>query len=247
MPGTPAWLWLNLFSLDAPIVALVWQDFAARSFGSPLRPTARIVLGLTVWAVYLADRLLDIRGTDPAVNTARHDFYRRHPRAFLILLSAVLALDAIFAIAELRRDVFVHGLVLAGCVGAYLLTFPRRASGWEKQGFAAILFSAGVLLVSATWLSPSPLLLPGGLLAGLCFSNLVVIEILERDPRRRVVSLAPAAIALLALARSGGAWENAVAVSGGLLAGVAISSSCLTPNAMRVLADAALLTPLFFW
>ncbi len=27
---TPVWLWLNLLSLDAPLVALIWQDFLAR-------------------------------------------------------------------------------------------------------------------------------------------------------------------------------------------------------------------------
>lgn len=55
-------MWPNLLSLDAPAVALVWQDFLARTFGIPLRMPARLVLGLTVWAIYLGDRLLDVRG-----------------------------------------------------------------------------------------------------------------------------------------------------------------------------------------
>ena len=59
MRPTPLWLWPNLLSLDAPLVALVWQDFAAHSFGHPLRLPARIVLALTVWAIYVVDRLLD--------------------------------------------------------------------------------------------------------------------------------------------------------------------------------------------
>lgn len=75
MPAPPTWLWLNLLGLDAPIVALVWQDLAAHTFGNPLRASARIVLGFTVWAVYLADRLLDIRAAGAAPNTARHNFY----------------------------------------------------------------------------------------------------------------------------------------------------------------------------
>src|SRR4051812_25331299 len=100
---TPAWLWLNLLSLDAPIVALVWQDLAARSFGHPLRPAARIVLGLTVWAVYLADRLLDVRAPGAGQNTARHHFYRRHPTKLSVLLAVVLTVDAFTALVELRR------------------------------------------------------------------------------------------------------------------------------------------------
>ena len=69
----PVWLWFNLLGLDAPVVALVWQDFLARCYPTILRPPGRAVLGLTVWAIYLADRLLDTR--HPAVwESVRHVF-----------------------------------------------------------------------------------------------------------------------------------------------------------------------------
>jgi hypothetical protein len=246
MPATPAWLWPNLLSLDAPIVALVWQDLAARSFGNPLRPSARMVLGLTVWAIYLADRLLDTLATGPAPNTARHNFFRRHPRELGGLLAAVLVLDAFVAIVELRHTVLLHGLAVAGCVAAYLSAFPRRTSGWEKQVLAAILFSAGVLLVSGASLGLWHLLLPGALFAGLCLCNLVLMELWEHHQERRLMGLAPAAIAGLAILRSAGAWQDAVALSGVLLAAVTLSGPRLTADAKRVLADAALLTPLLF-
>jgi hypothetical protein len=246
MPETPAWLWLNLLSLDAPIVALLWQDLAARAFGNPLRLAARMVLGLTVWAVYLADRLLDVRDPNPAPATARHRFYRRHPHALTVLLATVLALDAFVALVDLRREILLHGIAVAACVAAYLLTFPRRRSGWEKQVVAAILFSAGVLLVSATWRPLSTLWIPGAFFAALCLCNLVAIELLERDLRRRWLWLAPAALAALSLARPAGPWQSAVALSAVLLAAVALSAPRLTPDALRVLADAALLTPLLF-
>ena len=246
MVGTPAWLWLNLLSLDAPIVALVWQDLAARSFGNPLRFAARIVLGLTVWAIYLADRLLDIRGTGPTPNTPRHNFCRLHDCALRILLAAVLAVDWFFAVVELRHVVFLHGLALAACVGAYLCIFPRRASGWEKQILAAILFSFGVLLVSETWLGPWHLLLPAAVFAILCLCNLVLIELWERHAERRRIWLAPAAVAVLAMVRSTGSWHNAIALSGVLLSALTISGPRITVGAKRILADAALLTPLLF-
>jgi hypothetical protein len=72
----PAWLWFNLLSLDAPVVALVWQDFLARCYPATLLLTGRAVLGLTVWAIYLADRLLDIRHPASAEESIRHEFYR---------------------------------------------------------------------------------------------------------------------------------------------------------------------------
>jgi hypothetical protein len=244
MSETPAWLWLNLLSLDAPLVALVWQDFAAHTFHNPLRPAARIVLGLTVWAVYLSDRLLDVRAAAPA--TARHRFYHRHPRPLLALLAAVLIVDTLVAALDLRREIFLHGVAVAVCVCAYLVVFPRRPSGGEKQVLAAVLFAAGVLLVSATWLGLRLLWIPGALFAALCLCNLLLIEVLERNPARRAVWLAPAAVALLAAVRPAGAWHTAIAVSGLLLAALAVAAPRLSADALRVLADAVLLTPLFF-
>jgi hypothetical protein len=242
---TPVWLWPNLLGLDAPIVAVVWQDLAARSFGTPLHLASRVVLGLTVWAVYLADRLLDVREDGPIPNTARHAFTRRHRHELTALMAAVLILAGFVAIVELRRAVFVDGLVVAGCVAAYLSTFPLRASGWEKQVLAAVLFSIGVLLVPVTWLGPLHLLLPAALFAALCLSNLVLIELWESDRVRRLIWLAPAGIAAVAIVRRG-AWQDAVALSGVLLAAVAICGPRLNVSAKRVLADAALLTPLLF-
>lgn len=227
-------------------MALAWQDFAARVFGNPLRPAGRIVLGLTVWAVYLADRLLDSRGSEPAPNTARHHFSRRRRRELTALLGAVLAVDTFFAAVELRRAIFVHGLVVAACVALYLLIFPARSSGWEKQGFAAALFSTGVLLIPATWLGVLPLLVPGLLFAGLCLCNLVLVEVWERGQERRLIWLAPAAIAALAMAPPRSAWGGAITISGVLLTALAVSGRRLAVDVKRGLADVALLTPLLY-
>jgi len=57
----PFWSWLNILSLDAPLIAVLWQALLARTFHIPLRPSGRLALGLTVWAIYLADRVLDAR------------------------------------------------------------------------------------------------------------------------------------------------------------------------------------------
>jgi hypothetical protein len=200
---------------------------------------------LTVWAVYLADRLLDIRASGYKPDTARHNFYRRHPRPLTALLAGVLVFDTFMATVELRQAVFLHGLAVACCVAAYLSVFPLRSSGWEKQLFAAILFSVGVLLVSGTWLSPWHLLLPALLFAGLCLCNLVLMELWERHRENRFVWLAPAAVAAFAILRSG-AWQNAVALSGLIMAVVAVSGPRLTVGVKSALADAALLTPLLF-
>ncbi|MES1258612.1 MAG: hypothetical protein ABUS51_09280, partial [Acidobacteriota bacterium] len=107
---TPWWLWLNLLSLDAPLVALVWQDFLAHCYPSSLRLVGRWVLGLTVWGIYLADRLMDVR--HPATNNEapRHGFYRKHPGAARVLLGAIALADLLIALRWLRPAVISNGL-----------------------------------------------------------------------------------------------------------------------------------------
>jgi hypothetical protein len=246
MRPTTLWLWPNLLSLDAPLVALVWQDFAAHTFGHPLRLPARVVLALTVWAIYVVDRLLDTRASGRIPDTARHNFYRRHRRAFSVLLAVALSVDLVMAVEELRRAVFEHGLLLGGLVAAYLLIFPLRSSGWEKQIAAAILFSVGALIVTSTWISPWTLLLPGLLFAGLCLCNLVLIELWEGGRLNGFVWLAPVALAILALVYHVDTWHRAIATSAVLMAAVAISGPRLSVDAKHVLADVALLAPLLF-
>jgi hypothetical protein len=56
----PAWLWPNLLGLDAPVVALIWQDYLARHFAFTLPPAGRTVLALTVRAIHLLDHLVDV-------------------------------------------------------------------------------------------------------------------------------------------------------------------------------------------
>ena len=60
-------------------------------------PRDALRLGLTVWAIYLTDRLLDVRRPSRESETPRHDFYRRHQRGAQILLSLVVIADLMVA------------------------------------------------------------------------------------------------------------------------------------------------------
>ena len=115
-PGTPLWLWMNLLSLDAPLVAIVWQDFLARCYPSVLFPVGRWVLGLTVWAIYLADRLMDVRHPAALRESARDGFYRRNRRSAKVLLAVVLLADALIALFWVRPSVFSNGLLVGAAV-----------------------------------------------------------------------------------------------------------------------------------
>ena len=111
------WLWPNLLSLDAPLLAVLWLNLFAVSAQFAVTPTATLTLALVVWAIYIADRLLDSLRHD-ASSAARHQFCRQHRAAFAVTLALLLA-----AIGWLLGDLQAHalraGLVMIAVVAAY--------------------------------------------------------------------------------------------------------------------------------
>ena len=77
-PGrVPVWLLPHVLSLDAPVVAAVWQRFLGAAFGLSVPPAATTSLFAVVWCIYLLDRLWDARRpTHP--DTDRHRFAAAH-------------------------------------------------------------------------------------------------------------------------------------------------------------------------
>jgi len=228
----PAWLWLNLLGLDAPLIALVWQDYAGRPDWA-----SRAVLALTVWAIYLADRLLDVGRPASSGENERHRFCRNHRSVARILLMLALVADVIVACVWLPRAVFEHGLfVLAGVV-IYFGAFPvsrRGAAAWKKP-LAALLFTAGVFV--AAW--------PGiGLAAAffvLCLGNLLMVGNWghSREPARGWIWMTGLSICCLR-------WWWPVSVSAAGLAVLSFAGRRIEANLRCVLADAVLLSPLLF-
>src|SRR5260221_7493183 len=101
---SPVWLFPNLLSLDAPLVAVAWQGLLAVETDLPLRLTGRIVLGLTVWLIYVADRMLDVRDPAKVPPTARHRFYRDHRNVAIALLCAITVADLFLIVFDLRHS-----------------------------------------------------------------------------------------------------------------------------------------------
>ena len=134
--GRPFWLWLTLLSLDAPLVAFVWQDFLARCYGSVLHPAARWVLALTVWAIYLADRMIDVRHPAAGDESARHQFYRQHRRSAMALLTSVLIADVLAAVMWLRPAVLRDGLLTEW--SSYPLNLSEYSRAWRTQEVATL-------------------------------------------------------------------------------------------------------------
>lgn len=249
----PVWLWFNLFSIDAPVIALVWQDFLARCYPTTLHLTGRAVLFLTVWAIYLADRLLDIRHPAPAGESVRHQFYRQHRVFAQTLFVLVVVVDLLVTRLWLRPAVFDNGLVLTGGVVMYLGAFPFTgwsATAWKKP-LAALLFTAGTFLIAWTGAGHPAIRLiwPAAAFCALCLGNLLMIERWSREApppgHTHLWIWLLFLTACLVCARSS-SWFTAVMFSATGLYALARWGRKISREARCVLADAVLLTPLFF-
>jgi len=244
---TRFWLWPNLLSLDAPVVAVLWQILFARCFQVPADGLAALLLLLTVWLIYAADRTLDAWKGDG--HAPRHEFYRRHWRALLPVWMAVLGLTGWLAAERLSPGLLLRGVILLAAVAVYFALVHSGILRWPKEAAVGVLFALGASLVAwgkvKTPADGATILL----FSGLCWMNCIAIQKWEGDrldwsPSAAAIVLACAAGVLLYAHRPvlGGA-ELASAFAFLLLDRL---RRRLSADAMRVLADVALLSPVLF-
>jgi len=240
----PFWLWLNLLSLDAPMVAVVWQDFLARCYPSVLMPAGRLVLFLSVWGIYIADRMVDVRDPMHENESMCHRFYRQHGTFAAVLLGLVALADFLAVRLWLRPAVMRNGLIVAALVVLYMAIFPSRRTRhmrW-KQPSAAALFTMGVFLVAWTGTPDAwrTLGAPAAAFGALCLGNMRLIEHAERERSRALIPI----LAFACLAAGPCWWSFAVAASAAGLAAVDYLGSRWSRETVCLLADLVLFTPL---
>lgn len=246
------WLWPNLLSLDAPIVALLWQILFVRCFHGSLGMLPAALLAVAVWLIYVADRTLDAwRGS---IERPRHEFYRRHWRAVLPVWIAVLGSGAWLAWSRLPAPLFVEGAAVASGTGLYLaavhLTPGLMRREGSKESAVAVLFGLGASLAAWPGVQTSSDVLAILLFSGLCWMNCTAIDDWERGRELRPSIIAAAAlVALIAagLLRDHRPILGAAETTGAL--GLVLLDRLrprYSPEALRVLADVVLLTPILF-
>lgn len=245
------WLWPNLLSLDAPLVALLWQTLFIRCFRvsnqGPRHALASILLVAAVWLIYTADRALDAwRGAGGA---PRHEFYRRHWRAVLPVWTMVFAATAWLAWTQLPRPLFERGAWLGVVVAIYFAAVHGLRRKWPKEAAVAIIFALGASLAAWTRVETRADILTVILFSCLCWINCVGIEQWEQGHGRLPVGIVAACvglIAILVLLRDRPVLASAEAASAAALFLLDRGRLNLSADAVRVLADAALLSPILF-
>jgi hypothetical protein len=202
------WLaWPSMLSLDAVMVAMVWQQLLMRAFchrGSTWPEAGS--LGATVWLIYVADRLLDAARLNLYVpHTLRHGFHLRHRKVFLPLWIVVLAINAFVVTHYLPHELLRGGLLLASAVliyGASVHFSPlrshmfagaaRRRPSWRhipKEVRVGFLFALGVSLSVWTelfasgegWQNMGPLAITTCVLTVLFGCNCMLVARFERE------------------------------------------------------------------
>ena len=247
---TRFWLWPNLLSLDAPLVAVVWQIFFARCFGARLDLTLVSLLALSVWIIYVADRVFD--ALERPCGIPRHQFYARNWRRIAPFWMVALALAAWLALTRLPRVIFTDGIALLAAIAVYFAVVHCLAprSNWHKEFVVALLFTLGASLTAWRQMrSPTDFAIVV-LFGALCWINCAAIEQWEgRGLDSWPVREASIAVGLIALVFL---YDRRPIVSGAETASAFAfvlldrARRRLSSDALRVLADVALLTPLFF-
>lgn len=271
--ATPWWLWWNILSLDAPTVAAAWAALFALASGTRLLPAEASALGLSVWIIYTCDRLLDgwsLR--DRAALQERHLFSDRHRFILAVLVVAAAALVLWLMAGQSLATEARAGMKLGVIVVLYMVGIHARRSPivrlLPKEIAVGFLFALGATL--PLWSQSARILwqdlLSWSFFGLLCSLNCLSIECWENYRQRAGWRQAPhpflgwagprinyftAALAIVVLTTFLLLHPSAPASSTLLTTCAAalllLLLNCfrtkLSSEALRVLADAALLAP----
>lgn len=241
------WLWPNLLSLDAPAVAVLWQALFMRCFRVRFDALATILLPLTVWLIYAADRVFDAWTHSRAL--PRHEFHGLHSRAIIVAWIVAFAAAGWLAVWRLPGELFERGLALLAATAIYFAFVhlaPRLR--WPKEFVVAILFAAGVSLAAWREVRSPADVAAIAVFCCLCWINCVAIEHWEGESKWPVAAAAgfvALAAVLLLLFSSRPVLGGAVAASALCFVLLDRARRHFSSDALRVLADVALLSPLF--
>jgi hypothetical protein len=273
----PLWFFPNLLSLDAPLVSVAWLFIFSKTWRVDYIPwEAYTALGLAVWVIYVADRLLDasIHGAASGLLQARHRFHLRFHKQFKVAAALALLASMVLVLQAFPRSVF--GYLLVGLVllaGFFALSlFSTREDGevpHSKNILAGCTFAFGTAMIAHSFIPGTSV---GGLVwsrellcfAALCALNIAAIDIWEHAARARDREVAAAdeltlTVPLTALGAaclwfayldhdmSTRPFFYAVLTGAALLYILNRCRGRFRQESLRVLADAALLAPLLIF
>lgn len=188
----PLWAWLNLLSIDAVAVGVCWNVVFTLEFcGRMPRLYEAAIIGLSIWLVYVGDRLLDSSGLDcRRRHTLRHRIHYEYRGRIVFAWLVALVADTALVVSFANETQLRWGFLAIGFLGAYFVWVHliRKRSDWfPKELRAGLVFAFGVSLpgwVENSW-SEFGGILAATLMTGILFAiNCLVIACWERDSDR---------------------------------------------------------------
>ncbi len=152
-------LFPSLLCLDAPFVALGWAFCLLADLGGGGRadygPVAA-ALFLSLWLIYLFDRLYDVTRSGVSGSLSRrHEWARRHRVLLGGLFVAALCSFLFLVLPRLDARTILMGLALGFFTGLYYFAFRfsrlylrLRGAVPFKESMIALCFAGGILLVA---------------------------------------------------------------------------------------------------
>jgi len=139
--------WITTLCLDAPIVALAWQELYSETTGKEIGWHHRVLILVAVWLGYAADRWLDSR-RHRFNKTHRHLFFSQNRPAILGVWLLVLASSITLALYTLTGNEFITGCSIA--IAGAVLTFLVQSLRGPSKPFLKSISTALLVLLSAS-------------------------------------------------------------------------------------------------
>ena len=188
---------LSRYSLDAPIVAVVWLGLFEKFTSVTLESHHYIILFLATWLAYCADRIFDgFRIADKQASD-RHLFYAEHSKPLSILWVITLVVTLIISFSTLSASTLFSGFLLTAMIALYfsfIHLYPgRKVVHLHKECSVALIFSLGVTLF--IWMNnPAEALemaFMQAIFTFICLINLLFISAwdAEMDARQQTIAI----------------------------------------------------------
>ena len=269
----PFWLYPNLLSLDAPLVAVAWLHIFAKTWRLGYLPwQAPAILALGVWVIYVADRVLDgsMLSGMPAKLKPRHRFHHAHQRALGLGVGVAMLAALVLVLTKMPMTIYRHllpaGVLVAAYFGMSLLTSQESGEvPITKNVLGGVVFAFGTAMMAHIYrweYTIFDMLMSREFkcFAALCILNITAIDVWEHTSRAAdpeigakyelaltlPLTLLGAAALLFALLddqQSTRPFFYAVLTGAALLYILNRMRSRFSLDGLRVLADVAMLVP----
>ena len=139
------WTWLGI---DAPCVALVWSYYLANQQDLNLPWFAYSSLFLSVWCIYLSDRLYDVKTTTSVEHLSLRHSFTRNNQKLLMTLFQVIGMTLLGHIFFFKmQQLFAIGIVVLFILLYFWMVHSNNSKRpFFKETLSTPIFAAGVLL-----------------------------------------------------------------------------------------------------